>query len=224
MKILCVSASNTKRMGENSASTKVCHLISDLIIQEFNSTTEVETIALAAYDLRTCNLCGDCSSTNKCLYDADFNLLYDKLAKADAIFWVVPHYSPIPAKLIICFEKINEISYASWSKNSRYRTPFHHKVTAVIGHGGMPESAEVLQYYHDKLVAPVADILTSLSFHIVPGNHLLPKGVAFGLADGNCIVKAEQKVFPDIIQDYTMIRERVRPLVKNVMEELSAKM
>lgn len=219
MKIVCVSASNTKNRGANSASTRVCGLISQQIKESLGEVAEVEIIALANYDLKPCHLCGDCSSTQTCLYDQDFNNLYEKLATADALFWVVPHYSPIPSKLIIIFEKINEISYASWTKKPTFQTPFHKKVTAIVGHGGMPESPEVLQYYHDHLVSPVADILRSLSFKIIPMNEQFSKGAVFGLANDHCLKKVEGKIFPDVIQDYEMINTRIQPLVNNVLRE-----
>jgi multimeric flavodoxin WrbA len=220
MKVVCVSASNTKYRGENSASTRVCSLISKQIKRTCGNTTEVEIIPLANYDLTPCHLYGDCSTTQTCLYDQDFNTVYEKLAGADALFWVVPHYSPIPSKLIIILEKINEISYASWTKNPKFQTPFHKKITAIVGHGGMPESPEVLQYYHNHLVTPVADILRSLSFKIVPLNDQFPNGAVFGLANSHCLKKVEGSIFPDVIQDYEMINSRIEPLVKNVMQEV----
>lgn len=223
MKILCISASNTKNMGHNSTSTRVCGLISDIIRKEYDNTSDIDIIQLSEYNLLTCNLCGSCSTTNRCIYDTSFNDLLDKLSKADCIFWIVPHYSPIPAKLIMIFEKINEISYAAWLKNPEYRTPFYNKITAVIGHGGMVENPEVLKYYHDKLIAPVADTLTSLSFRIIPANDQFSKGIAFGLANENCFNNSEENIFPDIVQDFELIRERVKPLIKNVMAAFSSK-
>lgn len=222
MKMLCISASNTKNMGANSTSTRVCGLISDIIRKEYDKAADIDIIQLSEYNLMTCNLCGNCSITNKCIYDPSFNHLLDKLSEADCIFWVVPHYSPIPSKLIIIFEKINEISYAAWLKNPEYKTPFYDKITAVIGHGGMVESPDVLKYYHDKLITPVVDTLTSLSFRIIPANEKFSKGIAFGLSNENCFKKSEGNIFPDIVQDFELIQERIKPLIRNAIDALSA--
>jgi multimeric flavodoxin WrbA len=222
MKILCISASNTKNMGHNSTSTRVCRVISEIIKKDYDSNTDISIIQLSEYNLTACNLCGNCSTTNKCIYDPSFNHLLDKLSEADCIFWVVPHYSPIPSKLIMIFEKINEISYAAWLNNPEYKTPFYNKITAIIGHGGMVESPNILKYYHDKLITPVADTLTSLSFRVIPANDEFSKGIAFGLMNENCLKKSNENVFPDIVQDFELIRERVKPLIKNVMAAFSA--
>jgi UDP-N-acetylenolpyruvoylglucosamine reductase len=60
MKILCVSASNTKNTGFNSTSTKVCGLISEIITKEYDDKAVVDIIQLAEYNLLPCNLCGKC--------------------------------------------------------------------------------------------------------------------------------------------------------------------
>lgn len=218
--ITCISASNTKLIKEKSTSTKVCYLIKDMVLKEYEDNVSVNVISLMDYDIKPCILCGGCSETDNCIYDKEFNKIYSELLKSDGIFFVVPHYSPIPSKLIMVFEKINEILYASWIKDSECKSPLSNKAVGIIGHGGMGENEKVLRYYHDNLITPVANTLESLSFNIIGVNDSFPKGVAFGLKDNSCLKKVDNSIFPEIIQDWITIEDRIRPLIENVIEKV----
>lgn len=221
VQITCISAANTKLIGDNSTSIKVCNLINDIIKKNNSIDVTVKIIPLVNYDIKPCILCGKCYSNSKCIYDEAFNELYDNICKSDGFFFVVPHYSPVPSKLLMVFEKINEIIYAGWINNPNIKIPFAGKPVGIIGHGGAQGSETVLKYYHDNLVTPVARTLESLSFEIVGVNEDFPKGAVFGLKDGNCIRKVQNSIFPEIIEDWTLIQERITPLIKNVIEKLS---
>lgn len=219
MQITCISAANTKLLGDNSTSIKVCNLIRNIINRE-NTDITVNVIPLVNYDIKTCILCGNCYKDSKCIYDDAFNEIYDNICKSDGLFFVVPHYSPIPSKLLMVFEKINEIIYAGWINNPNIKIPFRRKPVGIIGHGATKESEKILKYYHDQLVTPVANALTSLSFKVVGVNDEFLKGAVFGLRDDNCIRKADNSIFPEIVEDWKLIEERITPLIKNVMESV----
>lgn len=220
MQITCISAANTKLLGDNSTSIKVCNLIKDIIDKENGSDITVKVIPLVNYDIKPCILCGNCYKDSKCIYDDAFNEIYDNICKSDGFFFVVPHYSPIPSKLLMLFEKINEIIYAGWINNPNINIPFSKKPAGIIGHGGCEGNEKLLKYYHDNLVAPVANTLASLSFKIVGVNDEFSKGAVFGLRDNNCIRKVDNSIFPEIVQDWNLIEERITPLIKNVMKSI----
>jgi multimeric flavodoxin WrbA len=220
MKIICISASNTISQGNSSASVKTCNLIKEIIQNDIQPGTEVEVLPLRDYDIRPCILCGSCNESARCVYDAAFNDLLGKLEAADAVFFVVPHYSPFPAKLIMIFEKINEIVYAGWLNNPEFSSPLRNKPVGIVGHGGMVEDENSLRYYREHLVAPVANTLKSLGFRVIGVNDDSPDGTAFGLKDEGCLKKSNHSIFPDIVQDWTMIEARVKPLIQNVMREI----
>ena len=217
MLVSCISASNTKLIGEDSASTKVCKLISDIIHEDYSMEIDVNIIPLMDYDIIPCNLCGKCFKNMSCVYDEAFNRFFSLLLKSDAIFFVVPHYSPIPSKLIITFEKINEIVYAGWLNDSEFKFPLNKIPVGIIGHGGMAENDEVLNYYHEHLVTPVARTLKSLSFNVIGANDQFSNGAVFGLKDDTCLRKAENSIFPEIIHDWMSIKSRIKPLVNNII-------
>jgi multimeric flavodoxin WrbA len=220
MKFICISASNTISQGNSSASVKTCNMIQDIIQNDIQPGTEVEVLPLRDYDIKPCVLCGACNENARCVYDAAFNNLLDKLETADAVFFVVPHYSPIPAKLIMIFEKINEIVYAGWLNNPEFSSPLRNKPVGIVGHGGMVEDENSLRYYREHLVAPVANTLKSLGFRVIGVNDDSPDGTAFGLKDKGCLKKSSHSIFPDIVQDWTMIEARIEPLIRNVMREI----
>lgn len=219
MLVTCLSTSNTKLKGKDSASTKICEIIRDIIFKEYNKDVDVNVnvVPLMDYDIKSCNLCGKCSDDMNCVYDNDFNKLFKELSKSDKIFLVVPHYSPIPSKLIIMFEKINEILYGGWIKDKNFKSPLSKIKVGIIGHGGMPENEDVLNYYHNNLVTPIAKTLESLSFKTIGLNEKYPRGVVFGLKDETCIKVAKNELFPEISHDWELIKERIKPLVSNVM-------
>lgn len=219
MKIICISASNTKLIGDKSTSTRVCNLIKETIMDS-RKDISVDVVPLMDYDIKPCILCGACYKNGSCTQDEGFNRLLSKLEECQGIFLVVPHYSPIPSKLIMIFEKINEILYAGWINNPEYQSPINNKPVGIIGHGGMAENENTLKHYHDHLVTPIANTLKSLSYNVIKLNESFPNGAVFGLKDDSCIKKIEHSIFPEIIQDWPAIEERIKPLIANLMKEI----
>lgn len=220
MNIICLSASNTKLMGENSASTKVCHLIRKMITEK-TSDIDVEVVPLLQYHLTPCTFCGSCSKDGKCPFDKDFNTVYEKIINADAIIIVTPYYSTIPVKLTMILEKMNEIFYAGWLGNNKYIPPIYQKLFGIIGHGGMPENEQSLKYYHSNLITPIANTLRGLGGTIVSVNKDFPNGIAFGLENENCIKNSDTQIFPSITQNYDNIMVSITPLIEQMVLNLS---
>ncbi len=219
MKILCISASNTQHMGLSGTSVKTCTLI-ERIILESNANVTIETLPLMSQRIKFCLMCGDCSEEGLCSYDKDFNEIYSRLLEADLVFFVVPHYSPLPSKLMAIFEKVNEITYVNWLKIPQFESPFRGKVAAIVGHGGMAENTETLSYYHEALIKPIANTLKACGFTVVGLNESFPMGAPFGLENDACIQPREDIVFPDILQNWELIEKRIRPLVENGLKAI----
>lgn len=224
MKIACISASNSKSAEGKSTSIMVCNMIKDMILKETKEDIDVEIIALKDFNIKPCNLCGACYKNGLCIYDGEFNKLLKALETVQGMFLVVPHYSPIPSKLLMIFEKINEIIYAGWINDPGYQSPFNNIPVGIIGHGGMVDNETNIKYYHNNLVTPIANTLKSFSFQIVQPNDEYPNGVSFGLKDDTCLKKSENSIFPDIIQDPVMIEERIKPLIIKGIREMNIAM
>ncbi len=212
MKITCISTANIEPARHQSASVRACALSRDLLLQEYPHT-DVEIIPLLDYDLKPCRMCGQCLKTQRCARDIDFNRVFEAMISADGLIVVVPHYAPLPSKLMILTEKMEEMAFLGSCAGSNYRFPLHQKPAAVIGHGGQKPTPEVLAYYQRTLVEPVAMALESVSMRVVGAGKDHPKGVAFGIKS---IDLREGSVFVDIEHDWDQIRLQIAPLVHSL--------
>ncbi len=113
MKIVCISAANIDVARNNSASVHACELVRDLLQSE-HPDAEVDIVPLIDYEMMPCHMCGKCLEKQRCARDEAFNQVFEKMIAADGIFLVVPHYAPLPSKLMILFEKMEEIGYLNW--------------------------------------------------------------------------------------------------------------
>lgn len=217
MKIACISAANIDVAREHSASVHACELVRELLCDVLPDAM-VEIIPLIDYELKPCRMCGQCFGPQRCARDEAFNQVFEKMVAADGIFVVVPHYAPLPSKLMMLFEKMEEIAFLHWSANSSYRFPLHQKPAGVIGHGGQQGTDEVLAYYHRTLVEPVSMALGSVSMRVIGAGTRWPNGVTFGIRS---IEKPADLIFVDIQHDWEDVRQRIAPLVQNMAAALA---
>jgi len=214
MKILCLSASNVEQASERSASTRTCELIRELIYAKFSANVEI--LRLLDYEMIPCRMCGQCYTTGKCEHDEYFNQIYQKLADADALFVVCPHYAPLPSKLMMLLEKLEEICYLNWCQDQKYKTIVFQKPIGLVAHGGQPTKAAI--YYKTALLDPLALAFSSVQMKVVGSDEQSPNGVVFGVKNLNLVPDA---IFVEIEHDWNDIRSRLTPLVKNVMGQIN---
>ena len=182
MKILCVSCSNVHHKKNESASTKVCELVAEIARRQPESI-DVETIKLVEYKLSSCIFCGQCLKEERCVYDENFNQIYQKMKKSDRIILVVPFYSVIPSKLIVIMEKVNQLYYTAWLNNPDTAFAFSGKKIAVIAHGGsiLHDNPDTVKVYRNLLLKPLNYSLTSFGFDVVGLDGDNVKGAIFGV-------------------------------------------
>ena len=214
MKIICISASNVEFVREFSASTKTCEMIRELILTEHSA--QVEILCLMDSELNPCRMCGNCLETGKCVRDDAFNHIYQKLAEADAVFVVCPHYAPIPSKLMILLEKMEEICYLNWCQDQKYQTIVHEKPIGLVAHGGQPTKAA--SYYKTALLDPLALSFSSIQMKVVGAGEQSPNGVVYGVKNLSLV---PDSIFVQIDHDWEDIRSRLTPLVKNVLGQIN---
>ena len=212
MKVACISAANIEVARDHSASVRACELVRDLLGEECPDAA-VEIVPLIDYEMKPCRMCGQCLYTQRCARDDAFNQVFEKMIAADGIFVIVPHYAPLPSKLMILFEKMEEIAYLNWCANDSYRFPLNRKPAGVIGHGGQQGTEAVLAYYQRALVEPVSMALSSVSMRVIGAGEKCPNGVAFGIRS---LDKREDSVFVDIQHDWDEVRKQIVPLVRNM--------
>jgi len=217
MIITCISTSNVKSMKDNSASTKVCNIVRDIINEDTGEEVKVNIVSLMEYDFKPCTMCAKCSDARKCINDEDFNEIYSLLQESDGIFLVVPHYAPIPSKLMMIMEKLQEHCFVGYCKDNNSKFSLHKKPVAIIGHGGQQTSEPVLKYYKKAILDLVANSLAGVGMKITAVNEEWPNGVTFGLKD---MVMSEGSLLPDMVHDWDEIRTTIAPLVNNLLTEI----
>jgi multimeric flavodoxin WrbA len=216
MRIVCISSSNIKHARENSTSVKACELIKNMIDKRIHSEIDVETILLVDYELKPCTGCGGCFKVNKCVYDDNFNKIYSLLSVADGLFIVSPHYAPIPAKLNILLEKVEQLAFLKRFNNEQYRSPLFGKPLGIVGHGGGTE--EIIKHYK----IPVLDTITNalsypVEMKVIGIDNGYPNGIVFPVKS---VKKDKDCIFPIQEYDWQDIEYRLTPLVENFIEVL----
>jgi multimeric flavodoxin WrbA len=212
MRILCISASNVERARNQSASLRTCALIHDLIQIEAPEY-EVTLLPLLNVEMNPCRMCGGCVGTSRCNRDAQFNSVLEACEKADAVFLVCPHYAPLPSKVMIMLEKMEEIVFLNGSIDEQYRFPLAGKPIGIIAHGGQT-SPEAIPYYRSALLEPLANAFRSTGMQVIPAADNEPDGAVFGIRN---ITLPEGEIFVQIEHDWDAIRVRLIPLVHAVL-------
>ncbi len=174
MKIICISASNILHSGTESTSLKICRKLEEILS---NDGAHCYTIDLRQYPgMSPCIGCGRCYETRRCAHDRDFNRLYEELISADGVIFVSPHYAPIPARLCMLLEKMEEIAFLHWWRDSGYCSEVCHKPAAVISHGGGSDWA--LKSYRAMVNDTIANALDTIQFRTVPYDEEWSTGIS----------------------------------------------
>lgn len=102
-----------------------------------------DIIELWCADIRPCQACGHCGRiTGRCAISVDdLAEITARLARADGIIIVSPHYAPIPAKLSALLERLESTHFFASYYAPDYRGPLTGIPYGIIGHGAGPEVA-----------------------------------------------------------------------------------
>lgn len=219
MLIVCISSSNIKHAGENSTSLKVCKYIKEIVERKIYGDIQVEIICLVDFELKSCIGCGRCFSQDKCNNDDEFNSIYNILCRADALFVISAHYAPIPSKLVMLLEKVEQLAFLKRFNDESYRSPLFKKPVGIIGHGGGTE--EIHKYYKEPVINSIWNALSyPVEMNIVGVDAEQPRGVTFPI---KVVKKVDDSIFPVQEYDWNDIKNRLDPLVSKVVEELQKK-
>lgn len=214
-KLTCISASNVRNKRHESASTRACLLVQEILQSNPDALIEVDILRLVDYELNPCQMCGNCFLTGECERDPAFNEIFNRLSDSDGLVVVCPHYAPIPSKLVMLLEKMEEIAYLNYCANPDYRFPLSGKPVGLIAHGGQGEDA--VPYYCRALLEPLANAFSSLQMRVIPAGDDSPLGAAFGIRS---ISSQTDSVFVNIDHDWGAVRQRITPLVENLRRAL----
>lgn len=207
MKHLCISASNVKHKKNDSASTKTCEIIKKLVEDKEN---KVDIIKLVEHKLKPCKFCGSCIKDGECTKKDDFNDIFKKMKKSDIIYFVVPHYSIIPAKLTMIFEKINEIFYTGWIKDPDFEWDLKDKKAFIIAHGGtnIKQMPEAERLYEKNIIDPMKFLLKSFGINVLKNGNT--DGYIFGIEE---MKEKKKSLFPDMVHDWDKIENDLKEIL-----------
>jgi multimeric flavodoxin WrbA len=220
MKVVCISASNIKQSKDKSTSLIACQIIEKIIKTKLKrDAITVDIILLADAKLRPCMGCGHCFETGKCSSNDDFNRIYSKIIQSGAVFIVSPHYAPIPAKLSILLEKMEQPTFLHWFHDNSYKPAIYKKPVGIIAHGGGSEKG-MLRSYKEMVLDTITNALQTVTMDVVGIDDECPNGVVFPVKE---VQKIENEIFPIQIYDWVEIKNRLTPLVEKVVARAEKK-
>lgn len=199
-KAVCISASNIIHSGEGSFSYRVSEMISGVLARDGISCWIVD---LRKEHLTPCSGCGGCYHKKRCQSDDAFNRLYEKMKEADYLFFVSPHYAPIPAKLCMLLEKMEQITFLHWWRDETYQSELFGKLAGIISHGGGGENA--LEGYKAMVNNTIANALATIQVKVVPFNSKWNTGIALPVRK----VTQKDGIFPVQEYDWKKIEEMI---------------
>lgn len=177
LRILCISASNNFRTGiKETYSYQICKIVLNEA-KKYTPNMESEIIELKNLTLSPCIDCLKCLGSKRCAIDDTFNQLYEKIIACDVLFIVSPHYAPIPAKLCMLLEKMEEISFEPWAKDNSYQSEVYGIKTAVISHGGGSDNEQAHKEYKRVVNDPIANALNTIQLKLIPFNDKWNTGI-----------------------------------------------
>jgi hypothetical protein len=210
MKAICISASNIIKSKTNSTSYHICEIISEAL-NERNVACEI--IDLRESSLSPCIGCGQCFKSKRCSYDPSFNSIYEKLVQADYAFFISPHYAPIPAKLCMLLEKMEQISFLHWWKDNSYKSEVYNIPTGIISHGGGSDWA--LKSYKLMVNDTIANALDTIQMKAISYGNDWANGISLPVKN----IIEEPGVFPKQEYDWVSISALLGNYVKAILQE-----
>lgn len=210
MKIICISASNILKSKDQSISLKICEIITK-ILEEKSIISQI--IDLREYNLSPCIGCGKCFESRRCSLDNSFNDIYEEIVSSDGIFFVSPHYAPIPAKLSMLLEKMEQITFLHWWKDNTYKSEVSGLPAGIISHGGGAEWA--LKSYKAMVNDTIANAIDTIQCKLVPYSKEWNTGISLPVEN----VQEENSIFPIQSYDWIKIEKHVRDYVEIFMTD-----
>jgi hypothetical protein len=219
MHFVCVSASNIRHAKDSSTSLNACRLVEQILMEKAGSATTVDIIALVDYELKPCHGCGTCLDRGECVTDQEFNRLYGHLKRGEGFFIVSPHYTPIPAKLCMVLEKIEQLAFLPRFHDETRLFPLYGRPVGLIAHGGGTE--DLIHWYQALVLDTIANALSwPVEMDVVGLDQERPRGIVFPVK----VVRHDpEAAFPIQEYDWKDIRRRLEPLVQAVVESVRRK-
>ena len=176
---------------------------------------EHDTIELKNKSIQPCIGCGRCFESHRCIIHDDFNDIYTAVIRADIIFIVSPHYAPIPAKLAALLEKMEQITFLHWGKDTSYKSEVFGKPTGIISHGGGGEWA--LKSYKNMVNDTIANALDTIQLKLIPHSDEWNTGISLPVKKA---VFTDSSIFPTQEYDWDFITKEISAYVNQILKKV----
>ena len=133
---------------------------------------------------------------------------------SDGLFLVSPHYAPIPAKLSMVLEKMEEITFLHWWKDNTYQSEVYHLPVGIISHGGGSDWA--LNSYKAMVNDTIANALDTIQCKVIPHNSQWNTGISFPVQR----VLEKDDIFPIQEYDWHLIMRKLTEYTEMVLKEI----
>lgn len=211
MKAICISASNMMSTNTESTSYKISEEVAKSL-EDIGIMCEI--IDLRDYTLSPCIGCGGCFDSRRCSKDTGFNDIYNKVVQSDLVLFVSPHYAPIPAKLSMLLEKMEEITFLHWWKDNTYKSEMHNLPAGIISHGGGSDWA--LSSYKAMVNDTIANALDTIQCRIIPYDSEWNTGISLPVMR----VEEENSIFPVQKYDWEAMGKKIQEYIKIIVDTL----
>jgi hypothetical protein len=152
------------------------------------------------------------------MLDEQFNEIYARLLSADGVFVVAAHYAPIPSKLAMLLEKVEQLAFLPRFRDESQHSPLYKRPVGIIGHCGNADEAS-LKYYKGPVLETIANALSwPVEMSIVGAGEDWPHGIMFPVGR---VSKDENSVFPQQEYNWQDVQRRIEPLVKGVLQRIA---
>jgi multimeric flavodoxin WrbA len=216
MNITCISSSNIKHSKDKSTSLIISNIIKQEVESEYPGNIN-NIIDLRDYEFIPCDGCGKCFTLDdKCIKNDSYNKISGLINNSDILFIVSPHYAPIPAKLVMLLEKLEQNAFLKRFNNENYRSRLINKPLGIIGHGG--GTKEIAQWYEGVILESIANALSyPIEMKICGFNEEYKNGL---IVSADEVVKDENQIFPVQKYNWIDIRKDLKKYIKIVLSQI----
>jgi multimeric flavodoxin WrbA len=168
---------------------------------------ETELVDLCKLDIKYCNACATCFATGRCVYDDDFDELYQKILGCDGLVLGSPNYfQTVTAQMKTLVDRMADAVHCQLLTG---------KYGCSVATAGSPTAGEVTGYLNRLLISFGANVGGEAGASPgIPGEMEAAEERAFAL--GGALVEAmgEKKVYPEQEEVHREMREHFRRLVE----------
>lgn len=202
---MCISASHIVKNQKESTSYYISKMVAGELSEKGISCGIVE---LREYELTPCAGCEQCAGYKKCIQDADFNRIYEQMTDADYLFFISPYCAPIPARLSVVLEKMEQIASGCRQKAHSHKWEMYGRLAGIIAYG--EGGSKALENYKTMVNDTIASALCMMQVKTVPYNLKWDTGIVLPL-DNACQIRGEEWKQEEL-------EEEVRKYVKVIVQ------